>query len=107
MVRKVHEDDGKVLALVVIVPRLRDPEGADALCENMLRWPEDRQKVKEQLAAAAASGAGAGKSAGGSHSAELPASVATSTPFEANVPQGCEYGAFMHLAARVRCVCSV
>jgi hypothetical protein len=88
----VHEDDGKVVALVIVVPRLRDPEGADALCEALLRWPEDRQKVKEQLATARAAdegcGGAGGKSAGKLDPATLPASVAAPTAFEANVPQG-------------------
>ena len=83
IVAEIHGDDSKVVAIKIIYPRLRDPDGFNELCEQTLQWPEDRQAAKQVLVESPANSTPSGKSAGG-----VSAATAPSTEFERNVPSG-------------------
>ena len=85
VVEKVHEQDGKVEALVYLYMKLTDPSSFDDLVDRALQWKEDKESVKARVAALGTDGSVGGKTVGGG---AVGASLSVPSEFERAVPQG-------------------
>lgn len=85
VVGKVHEQDGKVEALVYLYMKLTDPSSFDGLLDRTLKWKEDRETVQTRVAALGDDGAAGGKTVGGG---AVGVSLSASSEFERAVPLG-------------------
>jgi hypothetical protein len=85
VVAKVHEQDGKVEALLYLYAKLTDPSGFDDLLGRALQWKEDQEAVKTRVAALGADAEVGGKTVGGG---AVGASLSVPSEFERAVPRG-------------------
>ena len=85
VVAKVHEQDGKVEALLYLYAKLTDLSGFDDLLGRALQWKEDQEAVKTRVAALGADAEVGGKTVGGG---AVGASLSAPSEFERAVPRG-------------------